>query len=355
MIKINRKPELVLMNVLFCMLVIFIHVSSAPVTYYDKSSFQYAIVLIPWRLSAFVVQGFIFLSGLKAMLKMEQGIDYKKFYLTKLTRIVIPYLLWNIVYYLYFIKQGYFAFSIPELLTYFLNGTLVSPFYFIVIIVQFYTLMPLWLKIVKTVPPAVSLVVAFLLTYILGRYLPNITAWIFPGYSFQFADRILTTYLFYWIAGCYVGVYYTRAKELLSSKRNLVSALFVLFMLLESTLCYLSFSGHLIFRWLEEIHYLYCISAVSFVFMAISLFYENRALRSRLVKSIDTVSYSIYLMHCLMIYIINDVLWRFGITGISASYLIRILFVYSVTVGLCLVWKTAKDKVYDSLYSEFRR
>ena len=67
----QRKNELSSMNIVFCLLVIFIHVSSAPVTGLSKESWQYAVFFVPWRLSAFVVQGFIFLSGLKMFLKED--------------------------------------------------------------------------------------------------------------------------------------------------------------------------------------------------------------------------------------------------------------------------------------------
>lgn len=56
----KRLLELSMMNVLFCMLVILIHVSSEPVSVLSKDSAAYIAVMAPQRLSSFVVQGSYF-------------------------------------------------------------------------------------------------------------------------------------------------------------------------------------------------------------------------------------------------------------------------------------------------------
>ena len=75
----KKKTELSFLNVFFCALVILIHVLSAPVTQLEKQSVQYALVFFPWRLSAFVVQGFIFLAGLKMALGFSKPVKYGKY------------------------------------------------------------------------------------------------------------------------------------------------------------------------------------------------------------------------------------------------------------------------------------
>ena len=102
----QRKQELSLLNIVLCMLVIYIHVSSVPVSQLQKGSWQFAVIVILWRLSAFVVPGFIFLSGLKLFLNKSQHIAYGNFYLRRLMTIVIPYILWVVIYYLYFVYNN---------------------------------------------------------------------------------------------------------------------------------------------------------------------------------------------------------------------------------------------------------
>jgi fucose 4-O-acetylase-like acetyltransferase len=149
----KRKDELSYLNILFCLLVIFVHVSSNPITTLSKSSWQYAVVFFPWRLSAFVVQGFLFLSGLKLFLNHPNGFNYKSLYSSRLKSILIPYIIWNVIYYIYFVRKCYFGFDLKDLLVYMCNGTLVSPFYFVVILFQFYILAPLWRRMVDSGTP----------------------------------------------------------------------------------------------------------------------------------------------------------------------------------------------------------
>ena len=55
--KSKRLPELMLPNLLFCLLVVLIHCFSAAVTSVERSAgLASAVVYFPWRLSAFVVQ-----------------------------------------------------------------------------------------------------------------------------------------------------------------------------------------------------------------------------------------------------------------------------------------------------------
>ncbi len=335
------------MNVLLCMLVIFIHVSSSPVTSYQKDSLQYAVVLMLWRYAGFAVQGFFFLGGLRLMLRYKDGIDYRRYYAGRLKKIVLPYILWNIVFYVYFIIRGYAVFSPKSFAINIILGNLVSPFYFVVTIVQFYALVPLWRVIMKKINVRVALLVAALITFLLGQHLPHLIALVLPSYSFKYNDRVLTTYLFYWVLGGYVGMHYEKARDWFENRRKLIVILFVLSMLAEGILSYISFSGISRLPWLEYVHFLYCVGAVLFFFTLFSHFFEHRTVRSRLLAEIDRASYLIYLSHCLVIYIMNDMMWELGITSITLSYFIRTVTVYLMTSAGCLLWYRLKTQAAE--------
>lgn len=93
----KRKSEITLFSLLMCVLVIFIHVTSWTLTAMDKTSVKYLCLLFPWRLSAFVVQGFVFLSGVRLFLS-KKPVAYGKFLIGRVRRIVLPYLVWVAVY-----------------------------------------------------------------------------------------------------------------------------------------------------------------------------------------------------------------------------------------------------------------
>ena len=79
-------------------MVVFIHVSSIPVSQLQKDSLQYLGVMLPWRLSAFVVQGFIFLSGLKFFMKGTEKFNYLTFLKKRIKTILLPYIIWTAAY-----------------------------------------------------------------------------------------------------------------------------------------------------------------------------------------------------------------------------------------------------------------
>lgn len=339
----GRRLELSLFNVLLCLLVIFIHVTANPISALQKTSRQWAAVFFPWRLSAFVVQGFIFLSGLKLFLNHKGGLDYKKFYAARFIKIVLPYLLWNVVYYVYFVRNGYFPFSAAALLRYIGTGTLVSPFYFIIAMIQFYALAPLWQGMVKKIHPVFALVFAAVLTFFLGQNLPGIIALVRPGYEFPYNDRVFTTYLLYWVAGCYAGLHYEKVGRILKENRAFITAVFIVFTALEAVCSYVSLSGLKYLPWLEHIHYCYCISAILFLLMVFTAIAEKKERIWGLLSGIDRASYAIFLSHCLVINMVNDFMLNAGVKSISAAYIIRVISVYSVTIAACILWSKGKD------------
>jgi peptidoglycan/LPS O-acetylase OafA/YrhL len=332
------------MNAVLCLIVIFIHVSAVPVTALSKGSYAYAVVFVPWRLSAFVVQGFIFLSGLKYFIGGAK-LDYRKFYVTRLTRVLLPYVLWNLIYYAYFIYTGIYTFSMAELLRFLVSGTLVGHFYFIVVIVQFYLLMPLWQRLVDKASPFLLLVSAAVISLLLGEYLPRMIQTVFPGCVFMYNDRVFTTYLIYWLAGCCAGKYYDALLARIKRGRWYIAAGFFVLAAAEVVFSYIVFAGVQKLGWLNILHYTYCLGAVLFLFTLFTWVYEKRPAAGRLIRGIDAASYNIYLSHCLVIFLVNALMYRAGITRIGAAYAIRILAVYSVTLTLCIVWTKIKKRL----------
>lgn len=332
----KRKPELSIANVAFCLLVIFIHVSSEPITSLNTHTAEYGVIFILWHFASLAVPGFIFLSGLKFFLNMPEKFSYKHFYLMRFIRIVIPYIIFNILYYLYFIAMGYFPFALGDLVKYILDGSLVAPFYFIVVIVQFYALAPLWIRLVKRANAAAVLVFSAIITLFLKLYLPDIVSMIFPGAPDGYISSIFPSYLFYWLFGCYAGLHYEKFKSDVLKNRLLITVVFCIVTAADAAFSYIDSAGLRPVAFLDDIHYLFCISAVIFAYTASLSIYRSRELKNRLVIATDRASYYIFLLHSLLIFIVNELMTRFGLTSISLRYLIRIIVVYVLSILICI-------------------
>lgn len=364
-----EKQEIDLMNVFLCLLVVFIHVVSEAVSCLRIESWQFLIIYIPQKLASFVVYGFIFLNGIKLFLKGAAKIDFVNYFKGRIRKIILPYLIGVVIYYLYFIYKGYFTFSITALFHHIITGDLVGHFYFMIIIIQFYLLFPLFRKLVKEIHPAVGITIAFLITFLFTRYLP---AWI-PG--FQYNDRLFTTYLFYWIVGAYVGSYYEKVGNMLS-KRNIRIALCLLFIGIAVFYIIINYGYlrfHQFLNWLDIIQICYHVIAIFFL-MTICIFlvskknfFENRMLRHeksyhniflkngefyempllmknlyKVIMAMNQVSYFIYLYHVLVIFLVNEILEDFKITNMGERLLIRFVLVYSVLILYSILKLKAK-------------
>lgn len=331
---IQKKPgrvyEISLLNSLYCVIVIFIHIISFAVASYPVDSLQYVAVMVPWRLSSFVVQGFLTLSGIKLFLVRKEHFDYGKYYKSRAKTILLPYLLWSVLYYDFYILFYGYTPSIKFFAGSVLSGYIASHLYFIVIIVQFYLLTPLWRKIVYKISPAISLPIAFVATLLCEKYMPQIISTIFPSLDFTVNDRVFTTYLFYWLCGCYIGDRYERFKSLILKKAKYV---YIAFAAVSALNIYLSYRAFCLYDSIPYLNYVWASYAVCATFFTYTLalsipkiFYEGKVFE--FIKKIDRSSFTIYLCHMLFILLVNVHLQKFGIQSTAVSLFIRCITVY---------------------------
>ncbi|MBQ1436270.1 MAG: acyltransferase family protein, partial [Clostridia bacterium] len=153
----NKKTvELDYMNAIACLLVILIHVMSAGVDSIKEMTWQTALIYFPWRIAAFVVPLFLYTGAVKMAMQFEErrvtGKVYIRYALRRIWKIFIPYVVWVCIYYFYFLSIGYVHGGAGEFFSCLFSGSLAAPFYYVIIIMQFYLLMPLWVWIMRRVP-----------------------------------------------------------------------------------------------------------------------------------------------------------------------------------------------------------
>lgn len=105
------------------------------------------------------------------------------------------------IYYLYFWTHHYFPFSQADFGGYLVRGDLSSHFYFVVTLVQFMVLTPLFLWLARRFDPVVLLPFALGLTWLSSLYLQAILTSAVPGVTFPYGDRVFVSYLIYYLAG----------------------------------------------------------------------------------------------------------------------------------------------------------
>lgn len=208
-IQYKRIAELDYFNVIACLAVILIHVLGIGIAELDPKSFQMAVIYIPWRLSQFVVPAFLFSGAAKMSLSFNSSFElsYGKYVIERCRNILLPYMIFSVIYYVVFIKIGYIKGSFSELFSGIITGGISGHFYYIIVVMQFYLLRPVWKKIVYCIPWYISVLCAALFSFFTAK----------AGYvlqlfdiNFIYTDKVFLLYIYFWIAGLYAGRYYER-------------------------------------------------------------------------------------------------------------------------------------------------
>lgn len=336
----KRKTDIVFLNILFCMLVMFIHVASEIVTKMPKDTYFFRTVFSAHRLSSFVVQGFILLSGVKLFLHKRNGINYFKYYFSRFFRIVIPYIIWVIIYYIYFCSKNYFSFSFSDLMYHIVRGDLSAHFYFVIILVQFDILAPLWMALFKRGNAAVHVAFSLILTVIASQYLMPILTTLFPLMPNINLDNCFLRYQIYWTAGCMIGMHYGEFQNYLKSNKIYIIIVFLLCAAANVSLTLVTV-GHFPV-WLDFIHIMYCMAAILFFYMVSQLFAGVGGKILKPLSLIDKSSYSIYLIHCLILVMADFAMTDYGIMSLTTRFGIRAAAVYGISIVVCLIWQLVK-------------
>lgn len=344
----KRKPEISYMNIFFCMGVILIHVLSDAVTALPHDTVIYMIVYNVWRMLSCAVPGFIFLSGLKLSLKPIT--DYKRFYLRRVTSVLIPYLVWMPVYYYFSWKWHYYPeIGVKDFFVKLIDGTSTAHFYFIIVILQFYIMMPLWQLITRKLPALPVLIVCAVITGWSQAWLPVIVE--NHGITLPLTnDRLFINYLLSWACGCYCGAYYDRVSAFVKKLRYLIYAVFLILTAADlSFVHYINTTGE-IYLQLYYVNSAYAIAAI-FAVMAIMTRISERVSMDGFISLLDQSSYYIYLVHLLVLMaareVINNHFPAMGALNRTAVYFVA---VYSISIFVSVMYTAVKDRKKNRTY-----
>ena len=328
------RHEFTTMTVVLALLVIYSHVTSHALLGYDKSSLAYGFVYFTKKLCAIAFYGFIFMSSAKYFATpRSESFRYGAFMLRRVRKIVLPYILWVLIYYAYFLRHGYFPFSVPELVKYILTGTLVAHFYFIIVIMQFYLLMPLWHKLakMKTAPIAAITAACFIVTVISQNCFPN----------FIYSDRIFPSYLFFWMLGILCGSRYDKFVGLLTRHRAMLlveGAIIAAHLVLG----YFSSRGIISYPYANTWHLVYVTALIFFAMYFAVVIKPEKIPFWRLLTAISGASFYIYLTHILVLFIVDS--HTPGAT-ITQRLILRLVFAIVVPVALSIAYTTLSKKI----------
>ncbi|MCB2293947.1 acyltransferase [Clostridium algoriphilum] len=266
-------------------------------------SFNYDYWLIFRQFVNFPVAVFVFLTAyFTNITKVEQ--KPLKYYGSRVRRLVIPFLVWSILYSIINIAKGGFNVDVTKIIFNIVTGQASTPLYYIVVLIQLVIITPLLIKCLRNkylnlvalcITPT-FLIIMYAYTYITKDQIP-FYATVFPGW-----------FLFYYI-GLHVKLngFKSRKKDGAGSK-NVSKALIImgcalLFSIIECYgMLYLKFPVGFASSQVKISSFLYSFSLINLIFAVKG----NKIItKVNFVTRIGNYSYGIFYVHCFWILIVS--------------------------------------------------
>ncbi len=346
--KKNRVPELDFFNAIACLLVILIHVLSDSVSLASPASWQGGVVFFLWKIPAFVVPAFLFVGAVKVSLHMPERLtarEYFRYMKGRVLRVYLPYIIWNLIYYAVFLKIGYVKGSLAELVRYILVGNLSAPFYYVVITMQFYLLLPLWKLTLEKISPLAALPCALLVTFASFNG-DKFISMLIPG--FAYSSRMFYSYLIFWVMGLYAGRYYKRFTEEVEKLTAPSAVMSAVFILAHAALAYLQQDFAM---YLFDLRFFKIAADVLSIFLLFALCLRIKksagvgrigAKLTSLLTRVHGSSFFVYLSHALILTLTTIVLDKAGISDLTLRLAVEALAGF--TIPFLLYWAAERVK-----------
>ncbi len=348
----KNKTKLLEITIMLCiasLFVILIHTSAEAFNYYDQGSNYNIIVFVFKKLISFAVPTFIFLSGFKLFYgdKDYKNKKYLVFLKNRFTKILIPYVVANIVYIIFFINKWNYEYNFFDVLvSIFLKGDIAGFFYFVIIIYQFYILIFLFDFLRKYIYSKWFLLFVFFVNVLFkSRYILNNNN-SFTSFYNMYNDRIFMSYIFYFVLGMYFANNVVEVKKIVKNYKAWIF-LYLIVVISHTYLSYINYMGLRYYRYAEFVHLIFC--SLSIIALYIFSYKLKDILSFKLVKFINryaALSYHIYLYHIFVMFYMEEFLVNNNVEKIYYSFPIKTLgtIVGSYIISRFIIYMNLKLK-----------
>lgn len=376
----RKITEISVFEFFMCMFVIAIHLLSEGVDAFPKWSVSSIVFLSLTKLMTFAVPGFIFTSAIKLFYKYgERKFNYPKFLLGRFVKVYIPYIIVVCIYYVVFVYalelDGFNRFDMSELLGFILNGNISAQFYFVILIMQFYVLMPIWVLTgrIKSKKFGIAVIIISAAVTVLSRmFFPqwstSVLNWI-GGLKLPFANywagtkttvlemsaytnKFFTSYLLFWCLGMYIGLYYDEFTDMIRHSKYIVYAGWFILAVTHCILSYMQSGGLIRYTYEPVVVVMFCLFSIfGFFIYTENLTMSLEKMGRGFLTSISNASYEIYLIHCLIITIVYYYMGHIEIENTMHRFLIASAVTYVTSIIFCVLQST----IQNNLRRKYRR
>lgn len=328
----ERIDEVDYLRALACLFVVLIHTTADYIFLDTAGHLTKTAFLFVNRAVTFAVPAFIFISGfVLARRYLQRDFSYLLFLKKRLKHIIVPYFCWTFVYYLCFIQQNIYGFSLSFFLKSLFLGDMVYHLYFVVLILQFYLLFGVFRGLFRRYSAHLLMLVFLLINILFMKF----------GY-FQYADRFFLQYLSFFTFGIYFSINYQSFKEKICYYRSKLAIGYVLMSLFiaqqyyQITILKRVYDGFLYnLSWL-----LFSLLAIVFFFgLAVSLQNTELTAVKKFLLKLSDASYLIYLSHPLMLMFAQKIISHDLIPSTTLHFLCTLVFVLGTVLPITFFYR----------------
>jgi len=333
----RKITEMSVFEFFLCMFVILIHLLSEGVDTLPKWSFWSVLFFSLTKLTTFAVPGFVFTSAVKLFYQYGDSgrFSYPRFLWGRTKKVVVPYLIASVIYYAVFVwVLEIYKFDLDQFFGLLLNGNLSAQFYFVILIVQFYLLMPIWMVFSLSKSKGFSILwmlLALVLTILSRMYYPYDAG----------TNKIFPSYLIFWVMGSYVGLHYEAFESMIARSKPIIYIGWLILAVAHCILSYMQFGGMIGYQFAPIIVVFFCFFSIfGFYSYARELTISLERRGKGLLTSISQASYDIYLIHCLIIVVLYRILTEMEIDHVLQRFGIAFVVTYGLSIIFCVLKAT---------------
>ncbi|MNO67471.1 putative poly-beta-1,6-N-acetyl-D-glucosamine export protein [compost metagenome] len=321
----------------------------------------------------FAVPLFVFITGVVLFYNYDAKVNYKDFLLKRFKQVIVPYLIWTVFYYAWVgFLSGVEATStqdqLLDIIQLAFTGKAAYHLWFMVMIIPFYLLFPFFkLLISKNRKWSINLaviaavfVINLFLVYSLSKGMltndnPNL------GFIFNYLDRNFLFWVFYFILGGFVGLYYDHWKIFVRKTWVRVFSLLLLGICMYD-ICFkivrinngvtdnpYLFSANVTAP-LKPLMMITILLLLLLVFVLAEKIAASRSYSANLLRSFGKYSFGAYLIHVFVLKIVNNLVISYlSVLGVFMQTVISFVLCSLLSLILCIAISRTKSSVGEVL------
>ncbi|NEW07618.1 acyltransferase [Paenibacillus sp. SYP-B3998] len=293
-----KIPEIDIVRAIAIIAVVIIH-GTANATLLPVGTGSQAFFFILNRACLFTVPVFIWISGVVLFYNYYDRWDPSTsfaFWTKRLRRILIPYLLWSVFYYVYnqYMFHGKVTLNAWYLFKLVLSGNASYHLYYMLIIVQFYILFPFVITAVRKFPLLNKALIPLGICLQAAAY--SVNHWVHPLPEYS---SLFTSYSALFAFGAFTGIHYAAMSTWIARYRSWILSAMVLGGFAFVGMLLLHQYGWIAVEntWFELALLLYCMTAaLIFVQLGQNTLHKDSSF-SKALTALGAASFGIYLAH----------------------------------------------------------